>query len=61
MLPCSTDIDECLVISCHNGGTCTDGVNEYTCECVAGYTGMNCETGEQFLDYMQPMTLWNLV
>ena len=48
MLPCSTDIDECLGISCHNGGTCTDGVNEYTCECVAGYTGMNCETGEQF-------------
>ena len=48
MLPSSTDIDECLGISCHNGGTCTDGVNEYTCECAAGYTGMNCETGEQF-------------
>ena len=48
VLPCSTDIDECLGISCHNGGTCTDGINEYTCECVAGYTGMNCETGEPF-------------
>ena len=27
-----------------NGGTCTDGVNRYTCKCPAGYTGANCES-----------------
>ncbi|XP_078485672.1 uncharacterized protein LOC100181677 isoform X2 [Ciona intestinalis] len=29
---------------CANGGTCTDGVASYTCACVTGYTGANCET-----------------
>ena len=28
-----------------NGATCTDGVNAYSCSCVAGYTGDRCETG----------------
>ena len=34
---------------CQNGGTCSDGVNEYTCGCVAGYTGDDCETSESGL------------
>ena len=25
-------------------GTCTDGVNMFTCSCVEGYTGTTCET-----------------
>ena len=29
---------------CHNGGTCVDGVNGYTCTCVGGYSGANCQT-----------------
>ena len=29
--------------SCLNGGTCVDGINSYTCSCVAGYTGSNCQ------------------
>ena len=33
---CSTNIDECSPNPCLNGGTCTDGINDYTCECVAG-------------------------
>ena len=41
-----TDIDECASSPCQNGGTCTDGVNSYTCTCVAGYEGDNCETGQ---------------
>ena len=32
--------------SCQNGGNCTDGVNEYICTCVLGYTGVDCETGK---------------
>ena len=38
-----TDIDECSSNPCENDGTCTDGVNMYTCSCVAGYNGDNCE------------------
>ena len=26
-----TDIDDCTPDPCQNGGTCTDGVNDYTC------------------------------
>ena len=39
------DIDECASSPCQNGGTCVDVVNAYTCNCVLGYTGNNCETG----------------
>ena len=46
VLTYSTDIDECRGIQCQNDGTCRAGVNEYTCECVPGYTGVNCDTGE---------------
>ena len=42
---CSLDINECSSSPCLNGGTCTDGVNSYSCKCVAGYTGKDCETG----------------
>ena len=40
------DIDDCTPDPCQNGGTCTDGVNDYTCACVLGYTGNDCETGK---------------
>ncbi len=40
------DINECGSNPCMNGATCTDDVNSYTCTCVAGYIGTNCETGE---------------
>ena len=38
------DIDDCVNVTCHNIGTCTDGVNDYNCSCIAGYTGLHCET-----------------
>ena len=40
------DIDECAGAPCLNGGTCTDGVNGFTCACVTGYIGDECETSE---------------
>ena len=39
------DIDECATGPCQNGGSCTDQINDYTCACVDGYDGLNCENG----------------
>ena len=39
-----TDIDDCEPNPCEHGGTCTDGADSYTCECVDGYTGVDCQT-----------------
>eukprot|EP00112_Aurelia_sp_Birch-Aquarium-sp1_P019496 Seg483.2 transcript_id=Seg483.2/GoldUCD/mRNA.D3Y31 product=Fibropellin-3 protein_id=Seg483.2/GoldUCD/D3Y31 len=38
------DINECESEPCLNGGTCANGNNQYTCSCVPGYQGTNCET-----------------
>ena len=38
------DINECASNACQNGATCIDLVNGYTCTCVIGYTGINCQT-----------------
>ncbi len=37
-------INDCVGDPCQNGGTCADGTGTYTCSCVAGYSGTNCET-----------------
>ena len=39
-----TDIDDCLPSPCENGGTCTDLVDDFSCDCAAGFTGGTCET-----------------
>ena len=45
--------DNCTGVACQNGGTCRDGVDQFTCDCAIGYTGQNCEISE----YLYP---WNL-
>ncbi len=40
------DIDECHTNPCHNGGTCIDGLNSFTCVCLPSYAGALCEQGK---------------
>ena len=43
------EIDECGSAPCVNDGTCVNGINSYTCLCVAGYTDLECATGDASL------------
>ena len=40
------DIDDCANHSCANGATCVDDTNDFSCNCILGYTGKLCETGK---------------
>ena len=40
------DIDDCQWAVCLHGGTCVDGVDEYTCNCTIGWNGAHCEIGQ---------------
>lgn len=37
------DVDDCVDVICHNGGECIDGIDTFTCQCPAGFTGTFCE------------------
>ncbi|XP_068036311.1 coagulation factor X-like [Anomalospiza imberbis] len=38
-----TDGNQCSSNPCHYGGHCKDGIGSYTCTCLDGYQGKNCE------------------
>ena len=40
-----SDINECDSNPCLNGATCVNNLNSYSCTCVPGYEGDQCETG----------------
>ena len=40
------DINECASNPCLHG-TCQDLVDEFFCNCTAGYTGYNCSEGTE--------------
>jgi len=40
------DINECLLAPCINGGTCENLNGTYQCLCTAGWTGLNCDSGD---------------
>ncbi|XP_019614936.1 PREDICTED: delta-like protein D isoform X2 [Branchiostoma belcheri] len=37
------DPDYCFGVICHNGGTCVLDIHGYSCQCLTGYTGHDCE------------------
>ena len=43
------DVYDCLSSPCQNGGTCSEGVTIYACDCAAGYEGNDCEMGKAAL------------
>ena len=32
---CQTNIDDCVGVTCSGNGVCVDGVNSFTCQCIA--------------------------
>ena len=52
---CENNIDDCPAINpCQNGGTCVDGINNFTCSCVNGFDGDNCENNIDDCPAMNP-------
>lgn len=45
---CLQDIDDCGSSPCMNDATCVDGLESYSCRCVPGYSGSNCQIGKRF-------------
>ena len=43
------DIDDCASWPCNNGGRCIDEIDSFTCQCLPGFTGVQCETSESLL------------
>ena len=39
-------VDACHSNPCLNGGMCSSSGGSYNCSCPIGYSGDNCETGE---------------
>ena len=52
-------MDNCANNPCANGGTCTNAVDGYSCECAAGYTGTNCDEGILDSDVMSASLLYD--
>ena len=40
------DVNECENNPCKNGATCVNGVGKYSCICVGGYDGTDCDNGK---------------
>ena len=47
--------DLCMGLPCENGGTCIENADDYTCTCVPGFTGRNCQTSNEASLSKQPI------
>ena len=43
-------MNDCDSSPCIHGGTCTDGLRRFDCECPQDYAGRQCELGK--VDYV---------
>ena len=43
LLQAAVQANECKSAPCQNGGTCSDLVGKYKCQCAGGWAGDNCE------------------
>ena len=41
-----TELNKCIPNPCRNGATCVRAINSYSCQCVAGYTGQDCQSSK---------------
>ncbi|MCP3668383.1 MAG: calcium-binding EGF-like domain-containing protein [Gammaproteobacteria bacterium] len=41
-------MDECLSSPCKNEAKCNDLIDEYSCSCLPGFTGNDCESSGIF-------------
>lgn len=41
-----SDINECNMNMCMNGGTCVDTIGSYYCKCDQGWEGVQCEISQ---------------
>ena len=45
-----SELIQCSDTPCQNEGSCTDTDDGgHTCSCTGGYSGLDCETGKQYL------------
>ena len=50
-LPSAAEFDECSSSPCLNGGSCTDGINDYTCTCPSPYFGKQCQGNKSIVNF----------
>ena len=48
-------MDDCINVTCENGGTCRDSPGSFSCDCVNGYTGPECQTGKHVKQHFSPI------
>ena len=52
-------MDDCVNITCSNSGSCVDGIDHYSCNCKAGYTGDQCQAGKFVADILNKFKFAN--
>ena len=57
---CISDINECASGPCMNNAQCRNEVNQFTCDCAAGWEGATCNQGRDKLTNNKHYLIQNL-